>query len=202
MNITSSEYIGSYVSMEKCPSPDKPEYAFIGRSNVGKSSLINMLTNRKNLARISSSPGKTQTLNFYLINATWYLTDLPGYGFAKVSQSQRKKWQTMIANYLQQRKNLTFLFVLIDSRHSPQQNDLDFIDQLGEWQIPFVLVFTKTDKISQREVSQNVKAFLERMKAHWESLPNYFLSSAIKNTGREAILDLIEEYNIRFGAIA
>lgn len=202
MNITSSEYIGSYVELKKCPPPDKPEYAFIGRSNVGKSSLINMLTHRKNLARISSSPGKTQTLNYYLINETWYLVDLPGYGFAKVSQSQRKKWQTMITNYLQQRKNLTFLFVLIDSRHSPQQKDLDFIDQLGEWQIPFVLVFTKTDKISQREVSQNVKAFLERMKDHWESLPNYFLSSTVKNTGREAILDFIEEYNIRFGAIA
>lgn len=202
MNITSAEYISSYVDLEKCPEPDRPEYAFIGRSNVGKSSVINMLTGRKNLARISGTPGKTQTINYFHINESWYLVDLPGYGFAKASQSQRRKWKTMIETYVRNRKNLGCLFVLIDSRHSPQKNDLDFVNQLGEWEVPFTLVFTKTDKVSQRVVSQNVKAFSEKMKAHWQFLPQHFLTSAVKNTGRDAILSFIEEYNLRFGAIA
>lgn len=202
MNIQSAAYTGSFVDLEKCPKPDKPEYAFIGRSNVGKSSLINMLTNKKNLAKISSHPGKTQTINYFLINDSWNLVDLPGYGFAKVSAQQRSKWEKMIENYIRKRKNLVCLFVLIDSRHSPQKNDLDFVNQLGEWQIPFTLIFTKTDKSTQSEVAKNIKAFNEKMKSRWEFLPPYFQTSVVKKTGRDEILDLIEEYNIRFGAIA
>lgn len=202
MNITSATYTGSYVDLEKCPPPDKPEYAFIGRSNVGKSSLINMLTERKNLAKTSGSPGKTQTINYFLINGAWNLVDLPGYGFAKVAQSQRRRWEQMIENYIRGRKNLICLFVLVDSRLTPQQNDLNFVNKLGEWQIPFTIVFTKTDKNTQSETAKNVKAFTDRMKAHWEFLPQYFQTSAIKKTGRDALLDLINDYNIRFGAIA
>lgn len=202
MNISSATYIGSFVDVEKCPGPDRPEYAFIGRSNVGKSSLINMLTNKKGLAKVSGSPGKTQTINYFLINESWNLVDLPGYGFAKVSVQQRKKWEKMIEEYIRKRKNLVCLFVLIDSRHSPQKNDLDFVDQLGEWQIPFTIIFTKTDKNTQSQTAGNIKAFTEKMKSRWEFLPPYFQSSVVKKSGRNEILDLIEEYNIRFGAIA
>ncbi|HLR37152.1 MAG TPA: ribosome biogenesis GTP-binding protein YihA/YsxC, partial [Chitinophagaceae bacterium] len=178
------------------------EYAFIGRSNVGKSSLINMLTSRKKLAHVSNSPGKTQTINYFRINKKWNLVDLPGYGFAKVSQKQRAKWKKMIANYIKNRENLITLFVLIDSRHKPQKSDLDFIEQLGEWDIPFAIVFTKTDKSKQRFIQKNVKSFFEEMKKRWEFLPIYFMTSAVKGRGKEEILDYIEEYNIRFGAIA
>lgn len=202
MNITSATYTGSYVELDKCPAPDKPEYAFIGRSNVGKSSLINMLTERKNLAKTSSSPGKTQTINYFLINGEWNLVDLPGYGFAKVAQSQRRRWEQMIENYIRGRKNLICLFVLIDSRLTPQQKDLDFVNKLGEWEIPFTIVFTKTDKNTQSETARNINAFMHQMKAHWEFLPPYFQTSAVKRTGRDALLELINDYNIRFGAIA
>lgn len=202
MNIQSATYTGSFVDLEKCPKPDKPEYAFIGRSNVGKSSLINMLTNKKNLAKTSGHPGKTQTINYFLINESWNLVDLPGYGFAKVSIQQRKKWEKMIENYIRQRKNMVCLFALVDSRLTPQKNDLDFLNQLGEWQIPFTIIFTKTDKNTQSETAKNIKLFMERMKTQWEFLPPYFQTSIVKKTGRDEILDLIEEYNIRFGAIA
>lgn len=202
MKITSTDYIGSFVKTADCPSPDMPEYAFIGRSNVGKSSLINMLTGRRKLAHVSGNPGKTQTINFFRINESWNLVDLPGYGFAKVSQNQRKQWKKMIEHYIRERKNLVTLFVLIDSRHQPQKSDLEFINQLGEWRIPFVLIFTKTDKTKQRSVQQNIQAFFREMRKQWEFLPVYFLSSAVKGTGRASILEYIEEYNIRFGALA
>lgn len=201
MTISKTEYIGSFIKVEDCPAPEVPEYAFIGRSNVGKSSLINMLTGRKKLAHVSKNPGKTQTINYFHINEYWNLVDLPGYGFAKVSQKQRKQWKNMINNYIQNRENLVTLFVLIDSRHNPQKSDLQFIDQLGEWQIPFAIVFTKTDKSKQRIVSKNVKSFFTEMKKKWEFLPIYFLTSAIKGRGREEILDYVEDYNVRFGAL-
>lgn len=202
MNISSAIYTGSYVDLEKCPEPDKPEYAFIGRSNVGKSSLINMLTAKKNLAKVSSSPGKTQTINFFLINDTWRLIDLPGYGFAKVAQNQRRRWEQMIEQYIRNRKNLICLFVLVDSRLTPQKKDLDFVNKLGEWEIPFTVVFTKTDKNTQSETARNIRNFMEQMKKHWEFLPAFFQTSAVKRTGRDNILELIDEYNTRFGAIA
>src|SRR5688572_31854457 len=140
MNITSAEFISSYADVKKCPAPDKPEFAFIGRSNVGKSSLINMVTNNKGLAKTSGTPGKTQLINHFLINKEWYLVDLPGYGFAKVSQTARNRWEQMIENYLRKRENLLNVFVLIDSRHTPQKIDIDFVNQLGKWEIPFCLV--------------------------------------------------------------
>lgn len=202
MDITSATYTGSFVELEKCPAPDKPEYAFIGRSNVGKSSLINMLTEKKNLAKTSGSPGKTQTINYFLINEAWNIVDLPGYGFAKVAQKQRRRWEEMIETYIRKRENLVCLFVLVDSRLTPQKKDIDFVNKLGEWEIPFSVVFTKTDKNKQAETAKNIKAFMEQMKKHWEFLPQYFQTSAIKKSGRDAILELIEEYNIRFRAIA
>jgi GTP-binding protein len=202
MQIHQADYVGSFVDPARCPQEHRPEYAFIGRSNVGKSSLINMLTGRKNLARTSSSPGKTQTINYFLIDDAWYLVDLPGYGFAKAAQQQRRQWAQMIDAYIRNRHNLVCLFVLIDSRIPPQQKDQDFIDKLGEAQIPFCLVFTKTDKNSQRETARNIQAFIDRMKLHWEYLPPYFKTSAVSKSGREELLELIEEYNLRFGSLA
>ncbi|HEX2536449.1 MAG TPA: ribosome biogenesis GTP-binding protein YihA/YsxC, partial [Chitinophagaceae bacterium] len=163
MEIIHSDYLISSPSVDQCPPADRPEYAFIGRSNVGKSSLINMLCNKKEVAKVSASPGKTQLINHFKIVSSdrteWYLVDLPGYGYAKVSQQQRKSWQKMIEGYIRKRESLGTLFVLLDSRLEPQQNDLDFINQLGEWQVPFALVFTKSDKINQREVAAHVKQF-------------------------------------------
>lgn len=179
-----------------------PEYAFIGRSNVGKSSLINMLANREKLAKTSGTPGKTQLINHFLINNAWYIVDLPGYGFAKVSQSQRRSWEQMIENYLRKRENLANVFVLIDSRHTPQKIDLEFINQLGKWNIPFNIVFTKADKNTQAETSKNVKNFLNKMRETWQFLPAHFVTSTVKKSGREEILNLIEEMNIQFRAIA
>ena len=189
-------------SVEKCPKPDKPEYAFIGRSNVGKSSLINAVTNKKDLAKVSSSPGKTQMINHFLITASnkkdWYLVDLPGYGYAKRSIKQRTSWQKMIENYIRKRENLVSLFVLIDSRLEPQKIDLEFINQLGEWQIPFVLVFTKSDKSTQREAANNVNAFLKDLLQNWEEAPAHFVTSAIKRTGTKQLLQFISEGNASF----
>jgi GTP-binding protein len=205
MHIKKAEYIISSPSFEKCPSPDKPEYAFIGRSNVGKSSLINMLCNNEKLAKTSNSPGKTQLINHFEIRSTskpgehtetrWYLVDLPGYGFAKISQSSRRRWEQMIENYLRKRINLLNVFILIDSRHSPQRIDLEFIQKLGLWEVPFTLVFTKSDKEKQRVVSKNVKSFLESLRQTQQFLPQHFVTSSIKKTGREKILDLISEKN-------
>lgn len=208
MIIKSAKYLISSPDYKQCPGADRPEYAFIGRSNVGKSSLINMLTDNQKLAKTSASPGKTQLINHFTIESlpdkytpgktiadNWYLVDLPGYGFAKVSQSQRKQWETMIENYLRKRENLVSIFVLIDSRHAPQQVDLHFINQLGEWELPFSIVFTKADKESQREVSKNVKAFLDAMRKTWQFLPQSFVTSAVKKMGRDKILQYIEQCN-------
>lgn len=194
MTVTSAEYLISSPDFSKAPAPDKPEFAFIGRSNVGKSSLINMLANNQKLAKTSATPGKTQLINHFLINKQWYLVDLPGYGFAKVSQTARNRWQQMIENYLRKRENLINVFVLIDSRHSPQKIDLDFVNQLGKWEVPFSLVFTKSDKETQKVVSANVKAFLDKMRETWQFLPAHFVTSAEKKTGREKILDFIEKF--------
>lgn len=195
MEIHKAKYLISSPSVKDCPKADRPEFAFIGRSNVGKSSLINMLCNQSKLAKISSSPGKTQMINhFEIINEDkklWYLVDLPGYGYAKVSQKQRKKWELMIEEYLRNRENLVNIFILIDSRHAPQQQDLDFVNKLGGWQVPFTPVFTKTDKTTQAEVWKNIKYFLLEMKKSWEEIPPYFITSAIKRTGRKEILQFI-----------
>lgn len=199
MVIKSAKYLISSPDHTKCPKPDRPEYAFIGRSNVGKSSLINMLADNHKLAKTSATPGKTQLINHFIVENTddssWYLVDLPGYGFAKVSQSTRRQWSQMIENYLRKRENLVNVFVLIDSRHSPQKIDLEFINQLGEWQVPFSIVFTKADKETQKEVSKNVKAFLEALRQSWQFLPQHFVTSAVKKTGRAQILGSIEEMN-------
>jgi GTP-binding protein len=198
MVINSSVYVISSPDYTQCPKPDRPEYAFIGRSNVGKSSLINLITNNERLAKTSGTPGKTQLINHFNINNEWYIVDLPGYGFAKVSISSRKKWEKMIEDYLRKRENLVTIFILIDSRHSPQKNDLEFVNKLGEWQIPFCLVFTKADKENQRTVSKNVKDFLDKMRATWQFLPQHFVTSTVKKMGRDKILSLIEEMNKEF----
>lgn len=200
MNIISAQYIISSPSVDKCPPADKAEFAFIGRSNVGKSSLINMVTDRTKLAKTSASPGKTQMINHFLINSIvtknvsqkWYLVDLPGYGYAKVAQRQRKRWTKMIEEYIRLRKNLINLFVLIDVRHKPQAIDLEFVNQLGEWQIPFTVVFTKADKTTQREAASCVKAFMDKLDEQWEEMPSYFITSAIKGRGRKELIGLIE----------
>ena len=199
MIISKAVYVISSPDYLQCPAPDRPEYAFIGRSNVGKSSLINMLCNNDKLAKTSGTPGKTQLINHFSVNDQWYIVDLPGYGFAKVSQSQRKKWEKMIEDYLRRRPNLMNVYVLIDSRHSPQRIDLAFLDMLRKWQVPFCLVFTKADKENQRTVSANVKAFLGKMRETWQFLPQHFVSSTIKKMGREKILQQIGEFNQEFG---
>lgn len=188
MIIRSAEYLISSPEYTKCPPPDKPEFAFIGRSNVGKSSLINMIVNNQKLAKTSGTPGKTQLINHFVVNDEWYLVDLPGYGFAKVSQSARNRWEQMIEQYLRKRENLSHVFVLIDGRHSPQKIDLDFINQLGKWEVPFSVVFTKADKETQKVVSHNVKSFFERMRETWQFLPAYYVTSATKKLGRDKLL--------------
>ena len=202
MVIHSCVYVISSPDYTQCPAPDRPEYAFIGRSNVGKSSLINMICNNDHLAKTSGTPGKTQLINHFNIDNKWYIVDLPGYGFAKVSLASRKKWEKMIEDYLRKRENLVNVFILIDSRHSPQKNDIEFVNRLGEWQIPFCLVFTKADKENQRTVSKNVKDFLDKMRTTWQFLPQHFVTSTIKKMGRDKILSLIEEMNKEFESAA
>ncbi|HEV3414431.1 MAG TPA: ribosome biogenesis GTP-binding protein YihA/YsxC [Puia sp.] len=198
MIIRSAVYIISSPDHLQSPKPDRPEYAFIGRSNVGKSSLINMISGSDKLAKTSGTPGKTQLINHFSVNDEWYLVDLPGYGFAKASQTQRKKWEKMIEDYLRKRPTLVTVFVLIDSRHPPQRIDLEFVNTLGEWKIPFCLVFTKADKENQRTVSKNVKDFLDKMRDSWQFLPQHFVTSTVKKMGRDKILGLIEEGNREF----
>lgn len=202
MEIATAQYVISSPSVTKCPKPDRPEYAFIGRSNVGKSSLINLLTGQGKLAKVSSSPGKTTLINHFLINANpkdqsggWFLVDLPGYGYAKRSQKQRAQWQQMLAGYFQERPNLQTVFVLIDSRLNPQKNDLEFLAQLGVWGVPFNLIFTKADKNTQSETAKNVRSFIDKMKVDWEYIPAHFITSTVKKTGRRQILQYIEELN-------
>lgn len=198
MEIRSAKYLISNPKVEGCPKPDLPEYAFIGRSNVGKSSLINMVTGHAKLAKTSASPGKTQLINHFLINDSFYIVDLPGYGYAKVSQSQRAQWEKMIENYLRKRENLMTVFVLIDSRHEPQALDLEFLSKLGEWGVAFNMIFTKADKSTQRETSKNVRSFIETMRKDWEFIPRNFVTSAVKTTGRKEILSYIQELNKEF----
>ncbi|MES2704547.1 MAG: ribosome biogenesis GTP-binding protein YihA/YsxC [Bacteroidota bacterium] len=200
MEIRSAKFVISSPKVEGCPKPDKPEYAFIGRSNVGKSSLINMITYQTKLAKTSNTPGKTQLINHFLINESFYIVDLPGYGFAKVSQTQRAQWERMIENYLKQRTNLVTVFVLIDSRHEPQNLDLQFLRKLGEWGVPFNVVFTKADKSTQRDAAKNARYFIEAMRKEWEFIPRSFMTSAVKFLGRKDILAFIGELNESFNA--
>jgi GTP-binding protein len=179
--------------VETCPKPDKPEFAFIGRSNVGKSSLINMLTGKPGLAKVAARPGKTQVINHFLINEEWFLVDLPGYGYAKVSKDKRAGFDRMITEYIRKRENLLSLFVLIDSRIPPQENDLTFLRNLGENQITFSIVFTKCDKLGTTKMKKNVEAFKTAMLDEWEEMPNHFLSSAETQMGRKEILAFIKE---------
>jgi GTP-binding protein len=207
MEIISATYVVSSPKIDLCPAPDRPEYAFIGRSNVGKSSLINMICNQRHLAKTSGTPGKTQLINHFAIESqkeekgartAWYIVDLPGYGFAKVSLANRNSWEKMIREYILKRKNLGNLFLLIDARHGPQKLDLDFVNRLGEWKVPFSLVFTKADKETQKVVSQHVKEFLAEMKKTWVELPEYVVTSAEKKTGRTQLLDSIDRMNGQF----
>lgn len=198
MLIKSAQFVVSNTDVKKCPQPTLPEYAFIGRSNVGKSSLINMLTNRTNLAKVSGKPGKTQLINHFLINNSWYLVDLPGYGYAKVSKSKRQEFSQFIKNYLLNRQNLMCLFVLLDSRLTPQAIDLEFMQWLGEHKVPFVMCFTKQDKLSKKKSADNLKDYQQAMLLHWEELPPIFLSSSTESLGKESILSFIEETNSLF----
>ena len=195
MKIKSAAFVISNTDVSKCPQGGLPEYAFIGRSNVGKSSLINMLTGHKGLAMTSSKPGKTLLINHFIIDKKWYLVDLPGYGYAQRSQKVQGQISSIIERYVMQREQLTSLFVLVDSRLKPQKIDLDFITWLGENGVPFGIIFTKVDKLSKAKVDDNVQAFLDTLRVEWEELPPYFLSSAEKGTGKEEILGYIEEIN-------
>lgn len=198
MIIKTAEYLQSEVDWRKCPTPNLPEYAFIGRSNVGKSSLINMLVNRKSLAKTSSKPGKTQTINHFLINKNWYLVDLPGYGFAKTSKTNRAKWGKMISDYVLLRENLQVVFVLADARLEPQQIDIDFINNLGEKGVPFAIIFTKTDKVSGGKAISNIQKMKNKLAETWEELPTIMKSSAISGAGKDEILDFIDQINEQF----
>jgi GTP-binding protein len=205
MEIIDAKYLISSADYKQCPPPDRPEYAFIGRSNVGKSSLINMLCNKTSLAKTSAAPGKTQLINHFDVvssdKAKWYLVDLPGYGYAKVSQSSRRRWQQMIEGYIRKRENLGCLFVLVDSRHEPQQIDYDFINDLGKWEVAFAIVFTKTDKNKPGATVRNVTAFLEGLKSNWQSLPPHFVTSAINREGRQALLAFVQNLNREYSRI-
>ena len=200
MEIKSAKFLISSTDVAKCPSPIKPEYAFIGRSNVGKSSLINMLVDRKDLAKTSGKPGKTQLINHFGINDNWYLVDLPGYGYAKVSKEKRDIFQAYISEYILDRKNLMCLFVLIDSRLEPQKIDLEFMDWCGEKGVSFVMVFTKIDKLSKKKISDNINHYKEEMGKHGDELPECFYTSSEKKEGRDELLSFIEKTNKLFKA--
>ena len=195
MNVTHAEFVVSNTRVENCPKSSLPEYAFIGRYNVGKSSLINLLCQRKRLAKTSSRPGKTQLINHFLINKNWHLVDLPGYGYARASKTHKKTFQKYIVDYFSKRKELVSAFILIDIRHEAQPIDLDFIKWLGENLIPFAIVFTKSDKIKEGEVEKKVNLYLEILKKQWEELPPYFVTSSEKGWGRESLLNYIESIN-------
>lgn len=193
MIIRSASFIGSSTTVKQCPGPVKPEFAFIGRSNVGKSSLINLLTGHSKLALTSGNPGKTRTINHFLINDEWFLVDLPGYGYAKVSAGMREKWVKASEEYILKRENLVCLFVLLDSRHEPQKSDMAFMEFLGINQVPFARVFTKTDKISRHVLEKTIRLHDDEMLKAWETLPSTFISSSVNGTGKDDILSFIEE---------
>ena len=204
MKIAKASYLISSPSFDQCPTIKAPEYAFIGRSNVGKSSIINAICGQKNLAKTSATPGKTQLINHFEIESNsaskakrdkWYIVDLPGYGFAKVAQSSRRRWEQMIENYLRKRENLNQVFVLIDSRHSPQKIDLAFVEQLYKWEIPYTIIFTKSDKEKATVVSKNVKIFFETLQKNFQFLPQGIVTSAEKKIGIDEVLACIEQYN-------
>ena len=195
MKITSAEFVMSNSQVKKCPASQLPEYAFIGRSNVGKSSLINMLTGRKALAKTSAKPGKTQLINHFLINKEWHLVDLPGYGYAKVSKSTKRTFQKFITAYFDKRKQLICAFVLIDSRHDPQHIDMEFMQWLGEHQVPFCIIFTKADKLKPKVLEKNINDYQEKMLEIWEEMPEFFISSATAKLGQEEILEYIDSIN-------
>jgi len=197
MGITKAEFVISNTDVKKCPGGNLPEYAFIGRSNVGKSSLINMLTERKQLAKTSQKPGKTQLINHFIINDEWYLVDLPGYGYAQRGKEGRETIRRLIEDYILERQELTNLFVLIDCRHEPQKIDLEFMEWLGENAVPFAIVFTKTDKISKGRLQANIQIYAGKMLEVWEELPPIFTSSSEKREGREEIIQFIEDINRR-----
>jgi len=193
--IKQAKFLISNTDVKRCPTPDRPEYAFIGRSNVGKSSLINMLVGQNSLAKVSVRPGKTQLINHFIIDESWYLVDLPGYGYAKIAISVKEKFQKLISRYILDRENLYCLFVLIDIRHNPQQIDVEFITWLGENQIPFAIIFTKADKLGKVTAAKNVAAYTQELKNFWEELPPVFVSSSLDGTGKDEIVSYIESIN-------
>jgi len=196
MKIKSAEFVISNQDVNKCPNKNIPEYAFIGRSNVGKSSLINMITDRKSLAKTSGRPGKTQLINHFIINDNWHLVDLPGYGYARVSKSSKKIFQKFITSYFEQRKQLVSAFVLIDIRHKPQPIDLKFMEWLGEHNLPFSIVFTKADKLKPKAIENHIEDYKTILLETWEDMPNYFITSSSKSIGKEDLLNYIETINI------
>lgn len=201
MIIKSAEFIMSNSEVAKCPKGPLPEYAFIGRSNVGKSSLINMLTNHKNLAKTSGRPGKTQLINHFLINKNWFLVDLPGYGYARVSKTSKKKFQRFITDYFEERQQLVLAFVLVDIRHEAQKIDLEFMQYMGENGIPFSIIFTKADKLKPKAIERNVAAYLEELLKTWEETPKYFITSSSSALGRDEVLNEIDHINQQMNAL-
>lgn len=202
MIIQSAEYLQSNTQISKLPEPRFPEFAFIGRSNVGKSSLINALTGSKGLAKTSAKPGKTITINHFLINSNWFLVDLPGYGFAKRSKTEREKWDKMMRNYLKKRENLVYTFILLDSRLEPQKIDLDFIEWMAESQLPFILVFTKADKLGAVGLDKNLAVYKKQLLRNWEELPVIITTSAVSGKGKEEILQIISSGTIAFNSFS
>lgn len=195
MQIKSAQFLVSNSDVEKCPKNNLPEYAFIGRSNVGKSSLINMLLGKKNLAKTSGRPGKTQLINHFIINENWYLVDLPGYGYARVSKSEKKTFQKLITEYFEKRLQMVLAFVLVDCRHEPQPVDMDFMQWMGENGIPFHIIFTKADKLKPQALKRNIERYTEEMLKTWEEMPKYFVTSATDFSGKEEVLNYIDELN-------
>ena len=201
MIIKTAEFLMSNSEVGKCPKDILPEYAFIGRSNVGKSSLINMLTDHKNLAKTSGRPGKTQLINHFLINKNWFLVDLPGYGYARVSKSSKKKFQRFITDYFEERQQLALAFVLVDIRHEPQKIDLEFLEYMGESGIPFSIIFTKADKLKPKAIERNVEAYIQELLETWEEAPNYFITSSSSAVGRDEVLAQIDATNTEMNAL-